>query len=172
MKLFKKKNLSIFSLLLLLPLALGMVGCSSSSSEEGGKEESKKVEETVYGVGDTFNYKDEYTIKINSVKTTKERNQFADEKVKNVVIINYTYENLNKDDDLFVDTISFKAYDSEGNAVDTYPADVKMPKGISKGKKCTAEMAFGVNEGDTIELEYLDNMFNSKKDALFKLKFK
>lgn len=176
MKLFKKSKILILGLLLMI-IGAGFVGCTDTSDSDKASGDNKgteqKQEEKVYGVGDTYKYKDNYSLKIDSVKTTKERNQFADKKAKEVVIVTYTYENLNSDKDLFIDSMAFKAYDAEGNAVDTYPSDIeKMPKAVSKGRKCTAQIAYAVNSGDTLELEYYDNMFNSKKDTIFKLNFK
>lgn len=177
MRLFKKSKILILGLLVMM-IGAGFVGCTDTSdsakaSGDDKKAEEQKQEEKVYGVGDIYKYKDDYSLKIDSVKTTKERNQFEDKKAKEVVIITYTYENLNSDKDLFIDSMAFKVYDADGNAVDTYPANIeKMPEAVSKGRKCTAQMAYAVNSGDTLELEYYDNMFNSKKDTIFKLNFK
>ena len=151
----------LFSAMLCLGLCFGMVGCSDDSISDGdsSKTEEKK-EEKVYKIGDTLTYSESdqkmYTFTINSVKATKERNQFDDSNPEQVVLINYTYENIGSDDDVFIDgSLNFTVIDEEGNVCETYPIGDKYAKETPKGAKCTAEAAYGiVKKSSKIKLRF------------------
>ena len=167
-----KKIISI--ILITLSMTFVFASCSSESSGQGEEvtaSDKKEVKEEakVLNVGEKFNFKDKYEITINKVYTTDERNEFADKNPKKVVIIDYTYTNLNLDEALYISELNFKMFDSNGNALDTYPASINSASQVPKGKTAKGSMAFGLDEGDTIEAYYYDNMFNSKEDAIFNL---
>ena len=75
-------------------------GCSSkkeetktnSSTTEQTKQETPK--EKIYGLNDEWVVEGQWKLKITSVTPTAERNQFSEDKPAQVVVINYTYENL------------------------------------------------------------------------------
>lgn len=128
--------------------------------------QEKQETEKVYNLGDTIQIGDKYTVTINKVYLTKDRNQFSDKKVEKVAVIEYSYKNIGLDEDLYISEMNFKVYDEEGNVLETYPAGAnKMPQNIAKGKQCTAEMSYGYNKGDKLELHFYANMFNDKADA-------
>lgn len=110
-------------------------------------------------------------ITIDNVKLTDERNQFSEKKAEKVVVIEYTYENIAGEENLYVFDSNFKVYDASGNVLETYPAgSEKHPQAISKGKKCTANMSFALNnESNNLELEFYDNMFNGKASEVFNI---
>lgn len=186
-----KKTALFLSLILILALVL--VGCGSDvKSDSAGvndksapqteqpKEEPKKEEpkETVFGLGERVviseDGKELYAITFNSVKNTDERNQFSDKKPVQVIVIDYTYENISGDEELFIQEFNFKIIDEGGTIADTYPAGAEkipqtLPAGVP-GTNCTAQVAYGLmNESNKVKLLYYDNMFNSKPDATFEI---
>ena len=135
-------------------------------------EEDKKT----LGIGETAYINDKNGVKsmaitIDNVKLTDERNQFSEKEAEKVVVIEYTYENIADEENLYVFDSNFKVYDASGNVLETYPAGAeKYPQAISKGKKCTANMSFALNnESNNLELEFYDNMFNGKASEVFNI---
>ncbi|EOU1757243.1 TPA: DUF4352 domain-containing protein [Clostridium perfringens] len=127
-------------------------------------------------IGETAYINDENGVKsmaitIDNVKLTDERNQFSEKEAEKVVVIEYTYENIADEENLYVFDSNFKVYDASGNVLETYPAGAeKYPQSISKGKKCTANMSFALNnESNNLELEFYDNMFNGKASEVFNI---
>lgn len=127
-------------------------------------------------IGETAYINDENGVKsmaitIDNVKLTDERNQFSEKEAEKVVVIEYTYENIADEENLYVFDSNFKVYDASGNVLETYPAGAeKYPQAISKGKKCTANMSFALNnESNNLELEFYDNMFNGKASEVFNI---
>ena len=163
----------------LIVLCLGIIlitGCSSSATVSSSSNEEKETTSVKnYGINeDMYVTTDEgkYRLKITGIKETKERNEYSDKKANRVVIISYEYENISLQDDLYVSEMSFKVYDKEGNALETYPVTYKYADSIGTGRRASAEMAFALNsETNYIELEYYDNMFNSKSDCLIKIEW-
>lgn len=135
-------------------------------------EEDKKT----LGIGETAYINDKNGVKsmaitIDNVKLTDERNQFSEKEAEKVVVIEYTYENIADEENLYVFDSNFKVYDASGNVLEIYPAGAeKYPQAISKGKKCTANMSFALNnESNNLELEFYDNMFNGKASEVFNI---
>lgn len=127
-----------------------------------------------YKVGDTVAVSGEsgdFNITINSARKIEERNEYASQEVEAVWIVDYTYENVSVEEDLYVSDIDFIAVDKNGTVGSTYPGDYsKYPEETPKGTKCTAEMCFGTKaDTDTLYLYYYDNMFNEKADMIFEI---
>ena len=142
--------------------------------EEQEQEQEEVKEEKTLKVGDT--YKNEmFSVSIDKVATTKQRNKYSDVKANKVIVIDYTYNNIDYlEDNLYLFQDYFKAYDSNGEILENYEViDYKYPKEISKGKKCKAQMVFAYNGKDgKIDLELNDTLFNGKPIAIWKLKIK
>ena len=149
------------------------VETSNSPSGNGGSESTSSIK--TYGLNEDVYVKnssgEEYRIKLTGIKETKERNKYSDKEAKKVIIIDYEYENISKSSDLYVSSLDFKGYDSDSTSLESYEViTYKYPSTISSGRKATAQMVWAVNNGtDKIELEYYDNMFNSKPDCKFNL---
>lgn len=85
-----------------------------------------------------------------NLKLSKSQNSLEEE-VKQVVILDYSYENISfgeKDgSDLYIDEYAFQVLDDEGNVLDTYPIydENRTPKNTLVGGKCKASATFGVN---------------------------
>ena len=159
---------------------LFITGCTSNAqtSGESFKNDSnleKENKKTEYSLNQDIYVKNndgEYRIKFTGIRETSDRNEFSDKTANRVVIISYEYENISMDEDLYISDIYFKLYDKQGNILESYPISYKYPDSIGTGRKTTAEAAFALNSSDNyLELEYYDNMFNSKSDCLVKIEW-
>ena len=155
----------ILALIMVSLLLFSVCACESTStvSSEQSDESAKESGLQSFKIGDEIFIKNddgEYKFTITEVKETSDRNEFADENPLKVILVSYTYENISLSDDLYIDDMSFSAYDKNNNKMDSYPADIKYPDSVSSGRKCSAEMAFGLDsEENYVELEFYDNMF-------------
>ena len=122
-----------------------------------------KLNEDIYITNSTGKYR----LKFTDVTETNYRNEYYDQTANRVAIISYEYENLTLPDNLYISSLDFRLYDQENNFLETYPAvDTKSPSSIGTGRKTTASEAFALNnDNNYIELDYYDNMFNSKADC-------
>jgi hypothetical protein len=157
-------------------LLFSVTGCVENSDVSTIGGENKKKEITTLRINeDAFIKNDEGEIRIKflSVKETSERNEFFEGQVDRVVVIEYEYENKSREDDIFISDMSFKLYDNDNNALETYPAGVtKYPTNISTGRKMIAQESYVLNDDNNyIELEFYDNIFVSKADAKFILEW-
>lgn len=172
----KKKSFYFIMIVLLL---ITLTGCDSnvitSDSPNISNNSSNSNKKKVYNLNEDVyitNSDGEYRLKIIGISETTERNQFSDTQADRVVIISYEYENISLSNDLYISTWDFKAYDSDNNALETYPADTKYSNSISLGRKTDASMAYALNNSNNyIELEFYDNMFNSSSNCIFKLEW-
>ena len=58
-------------------------------------------EDVVYTIGDRITFDDQYALTIVSVKETEERNEFSEKEVEQVLLIEYLYENLRSEDEIY-----------------------------------------------------------------------
>ena len=149
-------------------ISSAFVGCGGSRvtvKEPQKQEQNKEVKNTIPEIklGEPFEVKTEngdYTLTINSIKTTDERNQFEKEQPKQVILIDYKYDNKSFQNNdgmrLYVDEQAFIVMDGEGNVLRTYPSNMdKMPQPVPVGGKCTAQIAYGVpTDSKTIKLQF------------------
>lgn len=140
---------------------------------------NKPVAKKTYKLGETWTVDGLWTLTFNSVTTTKERNQYSDHKPGQVVILDYTYENLGYETeylDLFISHLNFKVVDGNGNVASSYPISTQnYPLETPVGAKCVgAQEPFGlVEESDKIivYVEIFDQDYNEYK-ATFELDVK
>lgn len=91
-----------------------------------------------------------YNLTIEGARATEERNEFSEKEVKQVIFLDYAYENISygeKDgSDLYISEYDFQVLDDEGNVLDTYPVsdENRYPKATPVGGKCKASATFGV----------------------------
>lgn len=173
---------SILCTLLVLVFMSMAVASSSSAKTEGNKDEKSTSQENsqneipTYKLGEKVSIKTsqgEYWIRFNSVKETKDRNEFSDKKANKVVLISYDFENVSYENDLFISDMVMKLYDKDNNALETYPSKLeKSAPSVSKGRKGSGVLAYALNnKNNYIELEYYSNMFNSSADCKFVLQW-
>lgn len=137
-------------------MALGSGSDAETSSNGTGTDASNTnaaAELPVYGVGESVSVKTssgEYTVKITGVKETSERNEFS------------------------VSEMNMKVYDKDSNLLETYPAtEEKYGSSVGTGRKSNGVAAYALNnENSYIEIDFYDNMFNSKADCRFKIEWK
>lgn len=145
---------------------------NDSASSEKEQIENEPVQ---FVIGDQIvvnNDSGEYLLSIDGIKETNDRNSYSDTEANRVIIIDYSYENISVKDELNIFDSHFKAYDSEGNLMNTYPVSVDYAGGVGVGRKTKGQMAYALNDDNNhVELEYFDNMFNSKKDCLIVLEW-
>ena len=128
---------------------------SNSGSNKGNDTQSAATQ--ILSVGDTWTVDGQWKLTIDSVSTTSDRNQFADENPQQVVIITYSYENLGYESD-FMDGLYFDLSqngDANGEMAISYPGDItKYPQETPIGAKCTgAQACIGLmNTSDTITM--------------------
>ena len=166
----KSKAMSIIGIILaivsLILLFSGNSTTTTSSNSSGNDIKKCKL-------GDTINIStssDEYTLKVTSIKETKERNEYADEKPAQVFLIDYTYVCNKTNNGLYLSDMYFKIIDEQGEIGYTYPIDTKSPQSITAGTTCKAQMAFGVNnKSKSIKLQFYDNMFNGNPTAIYEI---
>ncbi|WP_159635143.1 hypothetical protein [Erysipelothrix anatis] len=132
----------------------------------------EKNEQKTYGVGDSIiiseNGKDLYSFTVNSVKTTSERNQFSEKEVEQVVVINYSYENIANPDDVYIFSSHFTVIDEGGNVSETYPAGTNVfPQNAPTGAKSQGEESYGlISSSSKITMYFKPTMFGDFKVKL------
>ena len=167
----------------LLVSAIILNGCSSkkeetktnSSTTEQTKQETPK--EKIYGLNDEWVVEGQWKLKITSVTPTAERNQFSEDKPAQVVVINYTYENLGYTSDVQDLFLTPSTVIDEGKKVSkTYPAGVKIyPKPTPVGAIMDGTQdAYGLQtESETIKIIFENYDGNKKKQkATFEIPVK
>lgn len=141
--------------------------------------DSNKVtaQKEYYEIEDTWTVDGLWTLTLNSVTTTDYRNQFSDKTPDQVVVLDYTYENVGYTSDimdLYISSTNMKVVDEKGEVADTYPYSLtNYPSETPVGARCAnAQVAFGLNnesETITVYIEMYDNNYDKHK-ATFKLK--
>lgn len=122
--------------------------------EEKRKQEalanSKIGERIIYTMGSEGTF----ALTIDSVSTTSQRNQFADEKFDHVFEVKYTVENISMDElDFFLDNQA-EFYDAEGYKCSSYPNSTGAGTyDIAKGKKASGKEFYGVNGSKYLEMD-------------------
>lgn len=148
---------------------------SSYTSENVNQSETDKV----YSGGElvtAHTNRGDYSFRVTKIRETKERNQFADEKPKRVIIIEYEYENISFDTDVVISYLYLRAYDKDGNSLTVYPdTSTKAALNISQGKKATASVAYGLDSDENnITLDLYDISYENftKPEFVFNLTWK
>lgn len=143
-----------------------------NENKESNEKAEKEKKKTTFSLGEWWEVENGWKLKINSVTPTDERNQFSDKTPAQVVVINYTYENLGyegKVQDLFMTPSN--VIDSGKLMAETYPSGASTsPKPTPIGAIMEgAESAYGLQtEGGeiTVTFSQRDN-FSEKHTASF-----
>lgn len=144
---------------------LFIICCIFAITGCGGKTESDNLNQgnQTYKLNDTINLensKGKMALKFLSVTETEDRNEFWHDGSKRVIFIKYYYENINLNDDFYIDENNFKIYDKENRILETYPLNVDSAPAISAGRKATHEIAYGLNSDEN----YIEIELKSQKD--------
>lgn len=129
----------------------------------------------IYSTGEKWIVDGQWEFTINSVTTTKKRNQFSDKNPAQVLLIDYSYKNLGyvgSIQDLYFS--NFTVMDEKGEVGETYPATIsKYPKPTPIGGTCSnAMVAYGVtNESSyvTIQVNQYKSGYAGQEKATFKV---
>lgn len=87
-----------------------------------------------------------YSVTFNKVKKTDKRNEFASSNIKDVIVLDYKFENYSVNDNISIsEGIDYKIYDDENNLLITYPIAqaIKYPIPASQGVISSGSIAFG-----------------------------
>lgn len=87
-----------------------------------------------------------YSLTFKNVKKTDKRNEFASEKIKDVIIIDYKFENYSVDNNILIsEGIDYKVYDQNNNQLTVYPItqSIKYPTPASPGAISSGSIALG-----------------------------
>ena len=154
-----------------LMFAVSLLGCSNRNRElENYGEGSSSMELPVLTEEKTFDEKEtitasndrvKYEVKIDNIEFTKERNEYEME-YEDVVLVTYTYENQGEEM-LLIDDVRFQLISADGTSVYApyYFSDKLYAEPIGTGETKTAQIAFGVNDGQTsFKLVYKDQANN------------
>lgn len=142
---------------------------NDNQAQNNNDEKTPQNEEVTYGLGDEIVYSEDgvelFTFKVNSVKLTDERNQFSDKTPTQVVVINYSYENLADEDDVYISSMNFTVVDEDGNVSETYPAGSNVyPQAAPSGTKSSGEESYGlIFESKMIKLYFNPTIFGDEK---------
>lgn len=124
----------------------------------------------MYKIGEIIEIKTNegaYTLCVDKVEKTSDRNQFDESNPAEVYKITYTYSNISLADNLYISEYDFGLIDSTGTMGFSYPGSTrKYPNETVKGAKCTAEMTLASHtSGDKLLLTYRDNFFSDSVDV-------
>lgn len=130
--------------------------------EELQTELSKYTEGTnqeEYKIGETWTVPGQWSLTINSVEETADRNQYEEKQPGAVYIVTYTYENLGYEDDvmngLFLGLESGNIVDSAGKMGYSYPGDVTLyAQETPVGATCEAQACIGVDNAGSFKIHF------------------
>lgn len=140
---------------------------SSTDNEDAETIGSDKHE---FRIGDTWEVEGKFNLTVNSVSASDFRNQFDESNPSAVYVINYTYENLGLQEDLYI-SMESQIVDSAGKMGTSYPGDYTMyPQPVPTGANCEAEAWIAVeNPGNfKIYVSVYDDDYN-EHSAIFNL---
>lgn len=159
----------IFALLLTVCLLTSLCACGTPATPE--KENKPDNTVTKYEIGQTWTVDGQWSLVINSVTATEDRNEFAETNPAAVYIIDYTYTNIGYTDASgLMDGLFFNVdetiVDSKGIMGYSYPGDiVKYAKETPVGATCNAEACIGVDNAGSFEITVIHYDGNSQKQS-------
>ena len=169
------KSKLLFTVLLSVSVILS--GCSlfksdliSQNKATTSKNENSK--DKVYGLNEEWIVDGQWRLKITEVKTTQDRTKHIKEKIAQVVIIKYTYENLgfkNEYQDLFLTPRT--VVDEAEKEARIYPVNSsKYPESTPIGAISESAMGYGLStESDKIKISF--SQFNQDGKTMEKATF-
>ncbi|MGX8851013.1 hypothetical protein [Amedibacillus sp. YH-ame10] len=102
-------------------------------------------------------------ITFNSATATDERNRFDDSGAQQVVMLNYTIENINSEDSLYLSSVSMTVIGDDGSTASTYPVSGEYAQRCPKGAKSTGDEAYGFKTPTTKAKVIVEMYINSEK---------
>lgn len=148
-----------------------------SATKDPSKNEEEIKDKPIIGeVTISKDGKEQYTLVIHSIILSEERNPYWSTEPEQVIIIDYSYENLGSEEGIYIDFECLEVVDSAGNISFIYPAAdfEKQPERIGIGEKCNAEEAYGLEVGGgTIKINFYEDIILSlEPDWIFEFEIK
>ena len=130
---------------------------SKSTAENKATTKNENSSDKVYGLNEEWVVDGQWKLKITKVKTTQDRNKHIKDKIAQVVIIKYTYENLgfkNEYQDLFLTPRT--VVDGAEKEARIYPVNSsKYPEPTPIGAISESAMGYGLStESDKIKISF------------------
>lgn len=114
-----------------------------------------------YKIGDTWTVPGQWSLKIDSVEETADRNEYEEKQPGAVYIVTYTYENLGYEDadglmnGLYIDLSLGNIVDSAGKMGYSYPGDIAMyPQETPVGASCEGQACIGVDNAGSFKIHF------------------
>lgn len=154
----KNKLKTLSALLLVAIIALSAVSCDidtkatapNADASQTGNSDTSNTSKKNYKLGDTANVSatyGNYRLTFTEIVESDKRNEYADTQPERIIIVKYLYENVDCAQDITISYLYFRAYDSEGNLLNTYPStETEKPNTISACGKKTASVAYALND--------------------------
>ena len=163
------KSKLLFTVLLSVSVILS--GCSLFKSDlisqnKAATSKNENSKDKVYGLNEEWIVDGQWRLKITEVKTTQDRNKHIKDKIAQVVIIKYTYENLgfkNEYQDLFLAPRT--VIDGAKNEARICPVNSsKYPEPTPVGAISESAMGYGLSvESDKIKISFTQFDKDGKK---------
>ena len=139
---------------------------SKSTVENKATTKNENSSDKVYGLNEEWIVDGQWRLKITEVKTTQDRTKHIKEKIAQVVIIKYTYENLgfkNEYQDLFLAPKT--VVDGAENEARIYPVNSsKYPEPTPVGAISESAIGYGLSvESDKIKISFTQFDKDGKK---------
>lgn len=105
--------------------------------------------------------KELYSFRINKLTVMNDRYRYAHKEPVQVVLIDFSYTNIDNPTELYLSDLNFKVVDSAGKIGYTYPnLVVSYPQRIPAGVSCDGQMVFGIdNKSDKLKLYFYEDKF-------------
>lgn len=170
----------IITLVVIALILASLCACGSTTptadtgtekSEGTRTAENAEVKNDKYSIGETWTVDGQWSLTINSVTPTDQRNDFAESTPAAVYIIDYTFTNIGYKDAIgIMDGLFFGLdegiVDATGVMGYSYPGDVtKYPKETPVGATCNAQACVGVDNSGPFEITVVQYDSNSNKQT-------
>ena len=168
-----KKRIVLIAISFILLLSLCACGTTTPSSNSGNTE-NKTTEtptQTEFNIGETWTVEGQWSLVVNSVSATEERNEYAETNPAAVYIVDYTYKNIGYTDESgLMDGLFFgmddSIVDSTGLMGYSYPGDVtKNASEAPVGATCNAQSCIGVDNAGTFKINVVQYDGNGNKQT-------
>ncbi len=138
---------------------------NQNDTGDASQEIFQKNNDGEYSIGETWTVDGKWSLTVDSIAETADRNQFEERNPAQVFIINYTYENLGEEDGVYFDLSGGQIVDSTGLMGYSYPGSVSNnPQNTPVGARCAAQDCVAVDNVSSeirIIVTQYDNNFNS-----------
>ena len=142
-----------------LILALSLCACFPIVSiEKDSPDESKAPIKTEFNIGETWKVEGQWSLTVDSVSETEDRNEFEERRPAAVYIVDYTYTNIGYEDEYgLMDGLFFGMEDSIVDSTDlmgySYPGNItRYPTPTPIGATCKAQSCIGVDNAGTFKI--------------------